>query len=104
MKPDSRTAMRRLIVEIRANFPFDLPQTSVCTGPCRSCAWKLLAFLEDECDSWEQRLDDNQDPGLAGISRLLRSARKIARVLYRDGVMADLPEERKADRVHPLEA
>ena len=94
--------MRRLIAEIRATFPFDQPQTQVCAGPCRSCSWKLLAFLEDECDAWEQRLNDDEDPGFAGLSRLLRSARKIARVLHRDGLMTRHPEAGLVDSGHPI--
>ncbi len=87
MKPDAATAMRQLIDEIRRRFPFDRPEAQVCAGPCQGCSLKLLGFLETELDDWEYRLAGGERPGLAELSKLIRTSRKIARVLHQAGLM-----------------
>ncbi|MCB1786767.1 MAG: hypothetical protein KDJ33_10985 [Gammaproteobacteria bacterium] len=87
MKPDSATAMQQLIAQIRATFPFDRPQAQVCAGPCQGCSLKLLEFLATEIDAWEQRITAGERPGLAELSQLLRTSRKIARVLEKADLM-----------------
>ena len=44
-RPDSVTAMRDLIAEIRRTLPFDKPEAQICTDPCRGCSIKLLDYL-----------------------------------------------------------
>jgi hypothetical protein len=80
-KPDSATAMRTLIAEIRNSLPFDRPGAQICSDPCRGCSIKLLDYLESELEAWEQRLDTGEKPGLADISRLEKKGRKVYRTL-----------------------
>lgn len=88
MKPDVPTAMRRLIAQIRDAFPFDAPEAQLCQGPCEGCSVKLLAYLEDELSGWEQRLAQGEKPGLAELSRLTRTAKRIQAVLQRNGLVS----------------
>ncbi len=46
MKPDTRTAMRNLIGQIRTAIPFDLPEAQMCSDSCDGCSIKLLEFAE----------------------------------------------------------
>jgi len=87
MKPRATQAMQQLIDEIRLTFPFDLPRAQVCGDECRGCSIKLLGFLESELDSWEGRLAAGEQPGLAGLSQLIRVSRKVGRVLQNAGLM-----------------
>ena len=89
--------MRQLIGQIRTPFPFDRPEAQLCAGPCQGCSLKLLGFLESELDSWENRLAAGERPGLAELSQLLRTSRKIARVLEKAGLMR-LPQGDTANR------
>ncbi len=86
-KPDTPEAMRRLIAEIRATIPMDLSEAELCRDGCNACSLKLLEFLSSELEGWEARLDAGEKPGLAELSQLARSARKIHRVLVRNGVI-----------------
>lgn len=79
--------MLQLIDEVRMVFPFDLPRAQVCGDECRGCSVKLLVFLESELDSWESRLAAGEDPGLAELSQLIRTTRKVGRVLENSGLM-----------------
>ena len=47
-RPDSVTAMRSLIAEIRRTLPFDKPEAQICTDPCRGCSIKLLDYMQAE--------------------------------------------------------
>jgi len=87
MKPDTTTAMQQLIGQIRTAFPFDRDEAQVCAGPCNGCSLKLLGFLESELDGWEARIADGERPGLAELSQLIRTSRKVARALTRSGLM-----------------
>jgi len=87
MKPDTRSAMRELIGQIREAMPFDLPQARVCAGPCEGCSVKLLDYLESELEGWEHRLDDGEQPTFGDLSRLAKSARKIHKVLAANGLL-----------------
>lgn len=84
--------MQQLIDEVRTTFPFDLPRANVCSDDCRGCSLKLLQFLESELDDWERRLADGERPGLAELSRLMRTSRKVGRVLEKADLMP--PAER----------
>ena len=80
-KPDSTTAMRSLIAEMRTSLPFDSPEAQTCTEPCRGCSIKLLDYIASELDAWEERLDAGEKPGLADLSRLEKKGRKVYRAL-----------------------
>ena len=95
MKPDVPTAMRQLIDEVRHTLPFDLPEARVCNGPCDGCSLKLLDFLEMELEAWERRLDEGEKPGLAELSKLAKTSRRIHRVLQKNGLLeAKSPQAR----------
>lgn len=79
--------MFRLIDDVRLTFPFDLPRAQVCGDECRGCSVKLLGFLESELDSWEIRLAAGEQPGLAELSQLIRTTRKVGRVLEKAGLL-----------------
>ena len=91
MKPDTTTAMQQLIGHIRTSFPFDRDEAGICAGPCQGCALKLLGFLESELDGWEGRIAAGERPGLAELSQLIRTSRKVGRVLEKSGLM-QLPQ------------
>ena len=80
-KPDSATAMRSLIAEMRNSLPFDSPEAQICSEPCRSCSIKLLDYIASELEAWEERLDAGEKPGLADLSRLEKRGRKVYRAL-----------------------
>ncbi len=85
--------MRDLIQQIRDAIPLDLPETDICGDDCNGCSMKLLEFLRNELDDWSQRLDDGEVPGLADLSRLARTAKKIRGILRNNGL--SLPETGK---------
>jgi hypothetical protein len=89
-KPDSTTAMRLLIAQVRNVVPFDMPEAQVCVGTCDGCSLKLLEFLGDELDGWEARLDAGERPDLKDLSRLATTSRKVYLVLARNGLAEPL--------------
>lgn len=92
MKPDTSTAMCRLIAQVRAAIPFAAPQSRVCTGACDGCSRKLLDFLESELDDWERRLAAGERPSLGDVSRLAQTSRKVYAVLERNGLVKAAPD------------
>ena len=86
-KPDTRTAMRRLIEQIRTAIPFDLTDDQICGDNCEGCSGKLLFYLETELDTWESKLADGIAPTLGDLDRLAKQGRKIHRVLQRNGLL-----------------
>jgi hypothetical protein len=85
-KPDTRTAMSRLISQIRDAAPFDLNPEQICGDGCEGCSSKLLIYLETELDDWETKLTDGAIPTFGDLDRLAKQGRKILRVLQRNGV------------------
>lgn len=81
--------MREMIQQIRSAIPLDLPEAQVCSDSCNACSLKLLEYLASELDNWEARLADSETPGLADLSQLARSARKIHRVLQKNGLIEE---------------
>jgi len=86
VKPDTKTAMRQLIGQIRTAIPFDLPEARTCDGPCEGCSMKLLTYLETEVENWEYRLDEGETPNFGDLNRLAKSAGRIHRVLEKNGL------------------
>lgn len=87
MKPDTQTAMRNLIAQVRTTFPFDLPEANLCTGVCQGCSLKLLEFVGMELAGWEARLAEGEKPNLGDLDRLAKICKKTYRVLERNGLM-----------------
>lgn len=73
--------MQQLIMQIRQAIPFDLPESQICSGICIGCAKKLLEFLISELDGWEFRLNQGATPTLGDIEKLVKTSKKIYRVL-----------------------
>lgn len=92
-KPDTRTAMRQLIDRVRNEIPFDLPEAALCGDTCQGCSSKLLIYLETELDEWETRLADGAIPSFSDLSRLAAKSKKIAQVLYQNGLLEEPPAQ-----------
>jgi hypothetical protein len=60
----------------------------------------LLAFLESELDSWESRIAEGERPGLAELSQLIRTNRKIGRVLEKAGLIRMAETDRSTNTDH----
>ncbi|WP_457665858.1 hypothetical protein [Thiolapillus sp.] len=88
-RPDTTAAMAELIGQIRSAIPLDLPEAQVCSDSCNACSLKLLEYLSAELENWESRLAAGEKPGLADLSQLARSARKIHRVLQKNGLIEE---------------
>lgn len=91
MKPDTTTAMRQLIQQVRAAIPFGLPAAYACTDNCNGCSMKLLEFLDLELLDWQRRLDAGEKPSLGDIERMAKMSRKIYRVMVRNGLVENPP-------------
>jgi hypothetical protein len=87
MKPDTPVAMQQLIDTIRQRIPFDLPEAYVCSDDCNGCSMKLLEYLDMELIEWERRLDAGDRPNFGDINRLAKMAKKIYRVLDKNGLV-----------------
>lgn len=87
MKPDTATAMRQLIKQVRETIPFDIPEAVLCADECRGCSMKLLEYLASELDDWEFKLDQGEIPNFGDINQLAKSSRKIYRVLEKNGLL-----------------
>ncbi|MEJ2591825.1 MAG: hypothetical protein P8178_10555 [Candidatus Thiodiazotropha sp.] len=85
-KPDTRTAMRHLIGQIREAIPFDLSTDEICGDSCQGCSSKLLIYLESELDAWEIRLGDGVIPNFGDLDRLAKQSRKVYRALEANGL------------------
>lgn len=84
-KPNSATAMRLAIEQMRASLPFEAPAAQSCTGICQDCAMKSLAFLAAELDTWEHRLNAGATPSLKDLSCLIAVGRHVHDELQRNG-------------------
>ena len=88
MKPDTTTAMRQLITQVRDAIPFDLPAARACVGECNGCSVKVLEYLDGELCAWEARLAAGERPSIGDLHRLGRTSRKVYRVLAANGLVA----------------
>lgn len=86
-KPDTQTAMRKLIDDIRAGIPFDTPMEDLCNGPCTGCSKKLLDFLDTMLEEKETDLNNGHIPALGEISHLKKTAFKVRGVLLKNGLI-----------------
>ena len=83
--------MQQVIAQVRHTLPFDAPKVQVCQGSCNGCSMKLLDYLDDELLGWEQRLDGGERPGLAELSKLMKTSQRVYRVLQKNGLISHLP-------------
>lgn len=86
MKPDTTTAMHDLISQVRETLPFDLSDEQICADSCQGCSVKLLVFLENELDEWEQRLAQGERPNFGDLTRLANTSRKIHKILQKNNL------------------
>lgn len=84
-KPSTGIAMRLLISEIRHQVPFNVPQATLCLGPCEGCSKKLIEYLDDQLCDWQGKLEQGITPNLGEIQTLAKRARKIRQVLVKNG-------------------
>ncbi|WP_226667126.1 hypothetical protein [Microbulbifer aggregans] len=87
MKPDTRTAMREIIAEVRTTLPFSMPAAELCAGPCQGCAKKLLEYLDQEIEAWERRLDENDMPTLGEVSKFAKTCTRIHNAIAANGLI-----------------
>ena len=87
MKPDTQTAMRNLINEVRSRVPFDDPQAQECPDLCQGCTPKLLVFLDTELEAWEQRLEAGETPTFGDLHRLGKTCKRIYAVLQKNNLI-----------------
>ncbi len=87
VKPDTPTAMRNLIEEVRLNIPFNLPEAYVCSDDCNGCSLKLLEFLDMELIEWERRLAAGDKPNFGDLKRMAKMSKKIYQVLVKNGLI-----------------
>jgi hypothetical protein len=87
MKPSRSNAMRQLITQVRTAMPFDLPEANLCSGKCNGCSQKLLDYLDSELEDWEYRLKDGETPDFGEIQRIVKTSKKIYKILDRNGLV-----------------
>jgi hypothetical protein len=80
--------MSALLADIRNHIPFDeLNDARVCSGQCIGCPKKLLEYLEQEVEHWEDMLVNHAPPKLGDIHKLARSSTKIFNVLQKNEIL-----------------
>ncbi|WP_286261772.1 hypothetical protein [Thalassotalea atypica] len=83
-KPSTDVAMQTLILQVRAEFPFSLPEAQICAGKCVGCPKKLLEIADTELSDWESKLAHGETPLLGDITRLGKLCKNIRRGLVRN--------------------
>ena len=89
MKPDTSTAMKNLIDEVRTTMPFDAGEAQLCADSCNGCSLKLLEFLEMELQDWEQKLQDGVQPSFGDVHKMGKTCKKIYMVLRKNGLIEE---------------
>lgn len=85
MKADTTTVMRKMIQQIREEFPFELGEEQLCTDTCSvGCPLKLLEYMEQEVLEWEARLDQGEVPNFRDLQSLEKTGKKIHDVLQKN--------------------
>ena len=87
MKPDTTTAMRGLIAQIKTTLPLDGVVSGFCSDTCSGCSLKLVDFLALEIDEWEYKISQLIVPNFKDIDRLAKMATKIRAVLIQNKLL-----------------
>lgn len=88
-KPDTKTAMYRLLDVIREHIPFGLKEADMCQGICRGCSKKMMEMLDAEVSQWQADLDNElADPTLADLVFMEKLARRTEKILRRNKLMS----------------
>jgi len=86
-KPDCTSAMKNLIIEVRNDFPFNVPEANICGISCIGCPKKLLEIVDTELCEWEAKLSNGVVPKLGEISRLGKLCKNVRRGLKRNDLV-----------------
>ena len=89
MKPDTTTAMKNMIDDVRSAMPFGADDAQLCTDSCQGCSKKLLEFLETELDDWEHKLHEGIQPNFGDIHRMGKICKKVYVVLKKNGLIEE---------------
>ena len=89
MKPDTSTAMKNLIDEVRTAMPFGASDEQLCSDSCQGCSKKLLEFLESELNDWDQKLDEGIQPNFGDINRMGKTCKKVYIILKKNGLVGE---------------
>lgn len=87
VKPDTRTAMRMLIAQIKTSIPLNAPESVLCSDYCRICSKKLIEFLGAEIDIWEYKLEQGVQPNFGDLKRLSKIAKKVHAALLKNDLI-----------------
>jgi hypothetical protein len=87
VKPDTTTAMRGLIAQIKTTLPLDSVVSDFCSDTCSGCSLKLVDFLALEIDEWEYKISQLIVPNFKDIDRLAKMANKIRAVLIQNKLL-----------------
>lgn len=98
MKPNTKTAMEKLIKEARERIPFNLSFDGYCEGRCDECPQKLLEFLDIDLSGWESRLKHGTTPNLGDVHRLARDCVEIYAILQKKGFVKDISIHVKTEK------
>ena len=79
--------MRQLIAQVREAIPFDLTDEQICADSCQGCSVKLLAFLEEQLETWKLRLAAGEQPNFADLAKLAKTSKRIYQVLEQNGLL-----------------
>lgn len=88
-QPDPSQALALLLAQARRRFPFSVPTSRLCAGPCTGCPKKLLELADMLLEEWEEKLQQNQQPTLGDVQKVARQLSKLARAFERNQLLAE---------------
>ncbi|MDR9826062.1 hypothetical protein RCJ22_10635 [Vibrio sp. FNV 38] len=88
IKPDRTTAMKDIIVQVKATLPLYEEDTFVCAPDksCVGCPKKLMELVETEVSYWESALSRGITPQFDEIRRFGKLCNNVRRGLLRNNV------------------
>tara|TARA_R110002050_G_scaffold129250_8_gene250778 strand:+ start:3070 stop:3336 length:267 start_codon:yes stop_codon:yes gene_type:complete len=86
-KPNTSTAMKLLIEQIKEALPFEKPEHEICEGKCVGCAKKMLEYMGSELDHYQCQLDNGEIPTLGELNDLARIAKKVHRNMVKNNLV-----------------
>ncbi len=86
-KPDRTTALLNIISEVRAEFPFYVPDANICGISCIGCPKKLLELVDSEFCEWEAKINNGVIPNFGEIYKLGKLCKNVRRGLKRNGLV-----------------
>ncbi len=86
-KPSCEKVMLTLMAKVEAEFPFQAPESSICSDHCEVCTKKLLELVEMEIISWKASMAQGQKPNFGDLERFIKLCRNVRRGLVRNGLV-----------------